>query len=71
LVFPNLDAAHISLKLLQHLAGAQNYGQLILGLSRPAAQLPRTASVETIFGTAAAVAVEAIKYHELHPESDF
>lgn len=71
LVFPNLDAAHISLKLLQHLGGAQNYGQLILGLSRPAAQLPRTASVETIFGTAAAVAVEAIKYHELHPESDF
>ncbi|QTN32749.1 hypothetical protein HZ994_10530 [Akkermansiaceae bacterium] len=71
LVFPNLDAAHISLKLLQHLGGAQNYGQLILGLARPAAQLPRTASVETIFGTAAAVAVEAIKYHELHPESDF
>jgi len=71
LVFPNLDAAHISLKLLQHLAGAQNYGHIILGLSRPAAQVPRTATVETIFGTAAAVAVEAIKYHELHPESDF
>jgi phosphotransacetylase len=71
LVFPNLDAAHISLKLLQHLGGAQNYGQIILGLSRPAAQVPRTASVETIFGTAAAVAVEAVKYHELYPESDF
>ena len=71
LVFPNLDAAHISMKLLQHLGGAQNYGQIILGLSRPAAQVPRTASVETIFGTAAAVAVEAIKYHELHPDSDF
>ena len=71
LVFPNLDAAHISLKLLQHVAGAQNYGQIILGLSRPAAQVPRTASVETIFGTAAAVAVEAIKYHQLYPDSDF
>ena len=71
LVFPNLDAAHISLKLLQHLAGAQNYGQIILGLTRPAAQVPRTASVETIFGTAAAVAVEAIKYHQLYPDSDF
>lgn len=71
LVFPNLDAAHISLKLLQHLGGAQNYGQIILGLSRPAAQVPRTASAETIFGTAAAVAVEAIKYHVLHPDSDF
>ncbi|WP_411826744.1 phosphate acyltransferase [Luteolibacter sp. AS25] len=71
LVFPNLDSAHISLKLLQHLAGAQNYGKLILGLSRPAAQIPRTANVETIFGTAAAVAVEAIKYHELHPGGDY
>lgn len=71
LVFPTLDAAHISLKLLEHLAGAQVYGKLILGLARPAAQIPRTSTVESIFGTAAAVAVEAIKYHELHPESDF
>ncbi|MCP5531652.1 MAG: hypothetical protein H7A49_02955 [Akkermansiaceae bacterium] len=71
LVFPNLDAAHISLKLLQHVAGAQNYGQIILGLARPAAQVPRTATAETIFGTAAAVAVEAIKYHELYPNADF
>ena len=70
LVFPNLDAAHISLKLLQHVAGAQNYGQLILGLSRPAAQVPRTATVETIFGTAAAIAVEAIKFHQLYPDGD-
>jgi phosphate acetyltransferase len=70
LVFPNLDAAHISLKLLQHVAGAQSYGLLILGLSRPAAQVSRTASVETIFGTAAAVAVEAIKFHQLYAEED-
>ncbi len=70
LVFPNLDAAHISLKLLQHVAGAQNYGQLILGLSRPAAQVPRTASVETIFGTAVMIAVEAIKFHQLYQGDD-
>ena len=70
LVFPNLDAAHISLKLLQHVAGAQNYGQLVMGLVRPAAQIPRTASVETIFGTAAAVAVEAIKSHQLYPDGE-
>lgn len=70
LVFPNLDAAHISLKLLQHVAGAQGYGQLILGLARPAAQVPRTASVETIFGTAAAIAVEAIKFHQLYPDGE-
>jgi len=71
LIFPNLDAAHIALKILVHVAGARNYGQLILGLARPAAQVARTASVDTIFGTAAAVAVEAIKFHELHPHGDF
>ena len=70
LIFPNLDAAHISLKLLQHVAGAENYGQLILGLSRPAAQVPRTATAETIFGTAAAIAVEAIKFHQLYPDGE-
>lgn len=71
LVFPNLDAAHTSLKLLQHCAGAMNFGQFLLGLSRPAAQVPRTSTEETIFGTAAAVAVEAIKFHENFPDSDF
>ncbi len=71
LVFPNLDAAHISLKLLEHCAGAQTYGQIILGLTRPAAQVAPTATVETLFGTAAAVAVEAIKYHLLYPDSDY
>ncbi|MGE9269388.1 MAG: phosphate acyltransferase [Verrucomicrobiales bacterium] len=71
LVFPNLDSAHISMKLLQHCAGARNYGHLLMGLARPAAQVPRTASEDTIFGTAAAVAVEAIKFHEMFPEADF
>lgn len=71
LVFPSLDAAHIALKLLVHCAGAQSYGQLILGLARPAAYVAPTASVETIFGTAAAVAVEAIKYHLLYPDGDY
>ena len=70
LIFPNLDAAHISMKLLQHVAGARGYGQIIMGLARPAAQIPRTAGVETIFGTAAAVAVEAIKYHHLYPSGE-
>jgi phosphotransacetylase len=70
LVFPNLDAAHISLKLLHHVAGAEIYGQLILGLSRPAAQVSRTATADVIFGTAAAIAVEAIKFHQLYPDGE-
>jgi len=70
LVFPNLDSSHICMKMLQHVAGASGYGQLIVGLARPAAQIPRTATVNTIFGTAAAVAVEAIKYHQLYPQGE-
>lgn len=70
LVFPNLDAAHISLSLLQHCAGAQNYGQLIMGLARPAAMVPRTATEETLYGTALTIGYEAIKYHVLYPEGE-
>lgn len=71
LVFPNLDASHIGLKLLQHTSDAHVLSHILMGLSRPAAQIPRTATDDTIFGTAAAIAVEAIKFHQLYPESDY
>lgn len=70
LVFPNLDAANICVKLLRHCAGATTYGQLLLGLARPTAQVSRTATEETIFGVAALVGVEAIKFHELYPDGE-
>ena len=67
LVFPSLDAAHISLKLLRHIGGASSYGRLIRGLTKPVGQVPRTATEEMILGTAAALGVDAIQYRELHP----
>lgn len=70
LVFPNLDAGHISLKLLQHVGGAQNYGQFIMGLTRPAAQVPRTVTEETLLGTAAIVGIQAIEFHNLYLEKE-
>lgn len=70
LVFPNLDSANIALKLLSHVGGAQVYGQLILGLSRPAAQVSRAVDEASLLGTALAVGVEAIKYHELYPDGE-
>lgn len=69
LVFPNLDAGHIALKLLEHAAGAQSYGQLIMGLARPAAQVPRTVTEDRLLGTAILVGAEAIKFNNLHLES--
>lgn len=68
LVYPNLDAGHIALKLLQHTAGAQNYGQLIMGLTRPAAQVAQTVTEETLLGTVAIIGAEAIKSNDLHLE---
>jgi len=68
LVFPNLDSAHISMKLLSHVAGAQCYGHFVMGLARPVAQVPMTASEESIFGTACLAAIEAVKFHELYPQ---
>jgi phosphotransacetylase len=67
LIFPSLDAAHISMKILRHLGGAKNYGRIVRGLTRPAGQVPRTATEEMILGTAAALGVEAIQSHLLHP----
>lgn len=68
LVFPTLDASHIAYKLLQHVGGANTYGQLIMGLTRHVAQIPKTATVESIIGTAALVGCESIKSRELYPE---
>lgn len=70
LVFPNLDSAHIAFKLLEHVAGAQVYGHLLCGLTRPAAQVPKTVSVESLIGTAALVGVEAIKFREIYPDGE-
>ncbi len=70
LVFPNLDAGHISLKLLQHLGGAQAYGQLIMGLTRPSAQVPLTITEDRLLGTAILVGAEAIKFNNLHLEEE-
>lgn len=68
LVFPNLDAGHIALKLLEHVGGAQSYGQLIIGLSKPAAQVPVTVTEDRLLGTGILVAAEAIKSNNMHIE---
>jgi len=67
LVFPSLDSGNISMKLLQHVGGATMYGHLLRGLTRPAAQVPKTVTEEELLGTAAMVGAEAIKFREMYP----
>ena len=66
-IFPDLDAGNIGLKLVQHLAGADTYGQILLGLARPCADLSRGASEEDILGVAAILGLQAIEYRRLYP----
>ena len=67
LIFPNLDAGNIGLKLVQHLAGAETYGQILLGLSKPCADMSRGASEDDILGVAAILGLQAIEYRKLYP----
>lgn len=60
LVFPDLNSGNIAFKLVQILAGANTYGQILTGLSKPAAEISRGASAHDVFGAAAIVACQAI-----------
>ncbi len=70
LVFPDLNAGNIGSKLVQHLARANAYGQILLGLDRPAADVSRGATAHDILGVAAIVSLQSIEYNKLYPESD-
>jgi phosphate acetyltransferase len=67
LIFPDLNAGNISVKLVQYLSGAETYGQILLGLSKPCADLSRGASEEDILGVAAILGLQAIEYRKLYP----
>lgn len=56
LVCPNLDAANIGAKLIQHFTGATAYGPFILGFAAPVSDLSRSAQLDDVVGTALLVA---------------
>ncbi len=60
LVFPDLNSGNIAFKLVQILAGANAFGQILTGLSKPAAEISRGASAHDVFGAAAVVGCQAI-----------
>jgi phosphate acetyltransferase len=68
LVFPDLNSGNIAVKLVHRLAGGEAYGQILLGLEKPAADLSRGASVHEIVGVAAIVSMQAIEYRRLYPD---
>ncbi|MGB0257354.1 MAG: phosphate acyltransferase [Coraliomargarita sp.] len=67
LIFPDLHSANIASKLVHFLTRARNYGPILTGLSRPAAEISRGATAGDIFGTAVMVASQAIDHRLLYP----
>ena len=67
LIFPDLNSGNIAAKFVQYLAGARVFGQILLGLSRPAADLSRGADVDDIVSVAALVGLQAVEYRKLYP----
>jgi phosphate acetyltransferase len=59
LIFPDLDAGNIGVKLVQQFAKAVAYGPLLQGFARPVSDLSRGAPVEEIIGATTMVAVRA------------
>ena len=69
LIFPDLNSGNIASKLVQHVARAHAYGQILLGLDRPAADVSRGSNAHDILGVAAIVGAQSIAYRELYPEA--
>lgn len=67
LIFPDLHAANIASKLVDILTRARNYGPILTGLSKPAAEISRGATASDIFGTAVMVASQAVDHRYLYP----
>ena len=59
LVFPDLNAANISYKLLQRLGGAQAIGPILVGMAKPVHVLQRDSDVSDIVNIAVIAAVDA------------
>lgn len=59
LIFPNLESANISYKLLQQLGKVEVLGPFLLGVRRAANVLQRTTTVETIFSSVVLTALES------------
>lgn len=70
LIFPDLNSGNIASKLIRIVSRANAYGQILLGLNRPAADVSRGSTAHDILGVAAIIGVQATDYQKLYPGAD-
>ena len=70
LIFPDLNSGNIASKLVKLVGHANAYGQILLGLNRPAADVSRGSNAHDILGVAAIVGVQSTDYQKLYPGAD-
>jgi phosphate acetyltransferase len=70
LIFPDLNSGNIASKLVRLVGRANAYGQILLGLNRPAADVSRGSTAHDILGVAAIVGVQSTDYQKLYPGAD-
>ncbi|MCX6935959.1 MAG: phosphate acyltransferase [Verrucomicrobia bacterium] len=68
LVFPDLSSGNIAIKSIQHFGAVRTYGNILLGLRLPAAEISRGTDEEEVLGVAAIVGLLAVEYRKLYPE---
>ena len=59
LIFPNLESANITYKLMKQVDGAESIGPILLGLNKPVHVLQLGASVDEMVNMAAVTAIDA------------
>lgn len=69
LIFPDLNSGNIASKLVRLVGHANAYGNILLGVDRPAADVSRGSNAHDILGVAAIVGAQAVSYQELFPGS--
>src|SRR5271156_3386433 len=70
LIFPDLNSGNIASKLVRLISRAHAYGQILLGLDRPGADVSRGANAHDVLGVATIVSLQSIAYKELYPTQE-
>lgn len=68
LIFPDLNSGNIASKFISIMGCVRTYGQILTGLVKPVAEIPRGSSAEDIFGAAVVVAAQAVDKKYLYAE---